>query len=444
MATTFPAGFTWGAATASYQIEGAANEDGRGESIWDRFSHTPGKVANGDTGDVAADHYHRWRQDIDLMRTIGLGAYRFSVAWPRIIPDGTGAVNEAGLDFYSRLVDGLLEAGIEPFVTLYHWDLPQALQDRGGWPERASVGWFTDYAAVVSRRLGDRVRFWMTHNEPFVAGVLGYIAGVHAPGLADMGAGLRALYHLLLSHGQATPVLRQNGRPDTQVGIALNLNWVDAVSERPEDLAAARQHDGFLNRFFLDPIFKGACPEDMQPLIDSVGLEMKPEDLQQMAVPIDFMGVNNYSRSLVAADADAPGGGRQVLPPEAEYTDMGWEVYPEGLYKLLLRLHQEYQPKAIYVTENGAAFADQVDEGRVHDPRRVAYLQAYLAQAQRAIAEGVPLRGYFVWSLLDNFEWAYGYAKRFGIVYVDYASQARILKDSALFYQQVIAANALP
>ena len=440
----FPEGFVWGTATASYQIEGATTEDGRGESIWDRFSHTPGKVANGDTGDVADDHYHRWPEDIQLMQSLGLQAYRFSIAWPRVIPDGIGAVNEAGLDFYDRLTDGLLAAGIEPYVTLYHWDLPQALQDKGGWPNRDAVGWFTDYVAVVSSRLGDRVHRWITHNEPWVVAFLGYATGEHAPGLQDPAAALQAAHHLLLSHGQAVSILRQNGDSATQVGITLNLSWVDPASEHPADREAAQRYDGCCTRLFLDPLFRGAYPADMLAYYSHLAPRVEADDLLRISTPIDFLGVNYYTRAVVADD---PNGGllrtRAILPPYSQYTEMGWEVYPEGLYKLLRRLHQEYHPPALYITENGCAFADRVESGQVHDPARISYLREHLIQAHRAIQEGVPLRGYFVWSLLDNFEWAHGYTKRFGIVYVDYATQARIPKDSALWYKQVIAANGV-
>ena len=441
----FPKGFVWGTATASYQIEGATHEDGRGESIWDRFCRTPGAVANGDTGDVAADHYHQWPEDIQLMKSLGLNAYRFSVAWPRIVPDGIGAVNPAGLDFYERLVDGLLAAGIEPYVTLYHWDLPQALQDKGGWPNRDSVGWFADYVAVVSSRLGDRVRHWITHNEPWVAAFVGYAMGAHAPGLRDPRAAMQAAHHLLLSHGQAVPILRQNGNAETQVGITLNLSWIDAASDKPADVEAARRQDGYINRLFLDPVFRGAYPADMLAYYGNLAPQIEPGDLLQISTPIDFLGVNYYTRQVVADDANAGLlGVRTIRPPYSEYTEMGWEVYPEGLYKLLRRLHQEYAPRALYITENGAAFEDRLENGQVHDPRRVAYLREHLLAAQRAIQEGVPLRGYFVWSLIDNFEWAHGYTKRFGIAYVDYATQTRTLKDSALFYKQVVAANGVP
>lgn len=440
----FPKGFVWGAATASYQIEGAVSEDGRGESIWDRFSHTPGKVTNGDTGDVADDHYHRWPEDIRLMQALCLNAYRFSIAWPRIIPDGIGAVNEAGLDFYERLVDALLAAGIEPYVTLYHWDLPQALQDKGGWPNRDSAAWFVDYAAVVSGRLGDRVRHWITHNEPWVTTFLGYASGDMAPGIRDLKAALQAAHHLLLSHGQAVPILRGNGNGETQVGITLNLTWADAASERPGDVQAAHRLDGYMNRYFLDPLFRGAYPADMLAYYGERAPQIEPGDLLQISAPIDFLGVNYYTRSVVA---DEPNGDilgvRLIRPPYSEHTEMGWEVYPEGFYKLLRRLHGEYAPHAIHITENGAAFVDRVENGQVHDPRRVAYLREHFIAAQRAIQDGVPLRGYFVWSLLDNFEWAHGYTKRFGIVYVDYATQTRIPKDSAEFYKRVVAANGV-
>ncbi|HOG46796.1 MAG TPA: GH1 family beta-glucosidase [Anaerolineae bacterium] len=445
MATTFPEGFVWGTATSAYQIEGAVREGGRGVSIWDRFSHTPGKTENGDTGDVASDHYHRWRQDVGLMKELGLNAYRFSIAWPRIIPDGSGAANQAGLDFYDRLVDALLAAGIEPFPTLYHWDLPEALYDKGGWLNRDAAGWFADYAAVVSSRLGDRVRRWITHNEPFVAAFEGYALGSHAPGLNDPKAALQVAHHLLLSHGRAVPILRQNSEAGAQVGIALNLSWVDPASERQADVEAAQRFDGLLNRLFLDPLFRGAYPADMLAYAGPLAPEVEPEDLLQIATPIDFLGVNYYSRAVVADDPQGgPLGARQIVPPYAELTEMGWEVYPEGLRQLLVRLHQEYHPAALYITENGCAAADRLQDGRVHDPQRIAYLSAHLAAAHQAIAEGVPLRGYLVWSLLDNFEWAYGYTKRFGLVYVDYATQARVVKDSGAWFRQVATANALP
>ena len=442
----FPEGFLWGAATAAYQIEGAASADGRGPSIWDTFCRTPGKVVNGDTGDVACDHYHRYRDDIELMADLGLKAYRFSIAWPRILPEGTGAVNKAGLDFYDRLVDALLAKDIEPFATLYHWDLPQPLQDRfGGWASRDIVEPFVHYADVISRRLGDRVHHWMTINEPWVAAFLGYAEGVHAPGIRDLRAAIKAAHNLLLSHGQTVPVLRANGDANTRVGIVLNLNWVDAATDSAEDRAAAHRLDGYHNRWFLDPVFEGAYPADMVELYDKLAagaLDVQPGDMDAIAAPLDFLGVNNYSRSVVAADEAAGWLGVWPVQPAGEYTEMGWEVCPEGLYKLLARVSRDYGPKAIYVTENGAAFRDELSpDGEVHDDRRLAYLKAYLAQAHRALQEGAPLRGYFVWSLLDNFEWAFGYTKRFGIVYVDYATQRRTVKQSGKWYATVTRQN---
>ena len=446
----FPAGFVWGAATASYQIEGAAREDGRGESIWDRFSHTPGKVLNGDTGDVAADHYHRYREDIALMKQLGLKGYRFSIAWPRILPDGVGAVNEAGLAFYDRLVDALLEAGITPFVTLYHWDLPQALQDRqGGWLSRAIVEQFVHYADVVSRRLGDRVRYWATFNEPRIFITHGYMQGQDAPGLADEASGPQAAHHVLVAHGMATPVLRQNAGPDAQVGIVYALSPVEAAGDHPETLARQRVLDAYINRWFVEPVLLGSYPDELADAPGFSSLAIEPGDMDAIHTPVDFVGVNYYSRIIIGQGQPetAP-----VTPVDledsegkaAEYTAMGWEVYPQGLYNTLKRLHDRYRPPALYVTENGAAFHDEIaPDGRVHDERRTAYLREHFRMAWQAIQDGVPLRGYFVWSLMDNFEWTQGYSKRFGIMYVDFATGNRIIKDSGYFYQQVIARNGL-
>ncbi len=442
--TSFPSDFIWGAATASYQIEGAWDEDGKGESIWDRFSHTPGRVANGDTGDVAADHYHRWREDVALMQEIGLQAYRFSIAWPRLLPQGRGSINQAGLDFYDRLVDGLLEAGIEPFVTLYHWDLPQALQDEGGWPARSTAEAFVAYADLASRTLGDRVRYWMTLNEPSVSAIIGYLEGRHAPGHTDLDEALAAAHHLLLAHGWAVPVIRGNS-PQAQVAIVLNLSPQTPASSSAADRAAAWQQDGVVNRWFLDPLSARGYPPD---IVQHHGRPMdfvQDGDLEAIAAPLDFLGVNYYTRGIARSSAvpeaeNAP----QTAFPNPERTEMGWEVYPEGLYELLGRLHFDYRFPALYVTENGAAYPDQIGpDGRVDDAARVAYLEAHFIEAARAIAAGVPLRGYFVWSLMDNFEWAHGYSKRFGLVYVDYRTQRRILKTSAHWYRRVIAANGV-
>jgi len=441
---SFPSGFVWGAATASYQIEGAWDEDGKGQSIWDRFSHTPGRIANGDTGDVACDHYHRWKEDVGLMKELGLHAYRFSISWPRLLPEGRGRVNRGGVDFYSRLVDALLEAEITPYVTLYHWDLPQALQDQGGWPKRATAEAFVEYAEVVSHSLGDRVTYWITLNEPYVSASVGHLEGRHAPGHTDLDEALSAAHHLLLAHGWSVPVIRGNSN-GAQVGITLNLSPHVPASPSVPDRAAAWQGDGILNRWFLDPISARGYPPD---IIQHHGRPMdfvQAGDLEEIAVPLDFLGINYYFRTVV----------RSTLVPEAQNeprmvfvnrnpTEMGWKLYPEGLYDLLGRLHFDYRFPALYITENGAAYPDEVGpDGHVDDPQRIAYLGEHLAAAARAIAAGVPLRGYFAWSLLDNFEWAHGYSKRFGLIYVDYPTQRRIPKASAHWYRRVIAANAV-
>lgn len=430
----FPMDFLWGASTAAFQIEGAAFEDGRGESIWDRFCRTPGKVFEGHTGDVATDHYHRYAEDVALMREMGLDAYRFSVAWPRILPQGQGPVNEAGLDFYERLVDELLAAGIQPFVTLYHWDLPQALQDQqDGWASRAIVEQFARYADIVSRRLGDRVKNWSTLNEPYVFVYVGHGEGRHAPGLTDPKLAAQVGHHALLAHGAAVPILRQNAGPDAQIGIVYSFHPVETVRDEPELADAARLLDARVNRWFLDPVLGGEYPVELLEQPEFSALQVESGDMSLIHVPVDFIGANYYSRMLVGTGPDW----------NPERTDMGWEIHAPGLTKLLNRLHNDYHPPAIYITENGAAFTDRVEDGRVADPRRVAFLRDHIRAAWQAIQDGVPLRGYFVWSLLDNFEWAYGYSKRFGIVYVDYETGRRIPKDSARFYRDVIAANAV-
>ena len=438
----FPADFVWGAATSSYQIEGAAFEDGRGESVWDRFCRTPGKVADGATGDEACDHYHRWREDVALMQRLGLRAYRFSIAWPRVIPDGRGAVNARGLDFYDRLVDGLLAAGIEPFPTLFHWDLPQPLEDAGGWPARATACAFAEYAEVVGRRLGDRVRRFITHNEPWCVATLGYERGLHAPGRTDAAAALAASHHLLLSHGWAAERLRSFG---VEVGITLNLVPAAPASEHPADRAACDAFDGQLNRWFLDPVFGRGYPRDVLDAHAGTGRALdciEAGDLVAIAAPLDFLGVNYYSRALVRRP---DGGGEQhctVEMPDVERTHMGWEVYPDGLCELLERVQRDYAPPRLYVTENGASYPTAPDaDGRIRDRQRLAFLREHLRAARRALDRGVALAGYFVWSLLDNFEWDRGYAQRFGITWVDYSTQARTPKDSALWYARVVATN---
>ncbi len=440
----FPSQFYWGTATASYQIEGGWNEDGKGASIWDTFSHTQGKIEDGSTGDVACDHYHRWREDVALMKEIGCNAYRFSISWPRVIPLGKGRINPAGLDFYDRLVDALLEAKITPFITLYHWDLPQALQDEGGWANRDTAYYFADYASVVAHKLGDRVKHWITHNEPWVVAWIGYGWGVHAPGLKNEKIALQVAHHLLLSHGVAVRVLR-DACSGGEIGITLNLSPVHPASEREEDKLAARRYDGFLNRWFLDPIFYGHYPPDVLELYIQYAPRIDPGDMATISYKVDFLGVNYYSRSVMKFNpAAGPLQAEGVAPEGAEFTEMGWEIYPPGLYEILMRVGRDYQPEKLYITENGAAFADEIaPDGGVHDLKRISYLREHFAQAQKAIQDGAKLAGYFIWSLMDNFEWAHGFTKRFGIIYTDYQTQKRIMKDSALWYKKVIENNAV-
>ena len=456
MTAAFPEGFLWGAATAAYQIEGAAGADGRGRSIWDTFASTPGMVRNGDTGEVAVDHYRRWREDVELMRSLGLNAYRFSIAWPRVQPQGSGRPNQAGLDFYSRLVDTLLDAEIEPFVTLYHWDLPQALEDAGGWPVRATAERFADYADLVFGVLGDRVRHWATLNEPWCSAFLGYGSGVHAPGVRDGQRAVAAAHHLMLGHGLAVEAMRAAGGSDTQLGIVLNLEPRRPASDDPLDIAAARLADGMLNRIFLDPLLKGHYPDDVLAHLEAhVDLtHVRETDAGTIAAAIDTLGVNYYRPLTVGARRDGPADAEpatwpgeeaiEVFPSSGGTTAMGWPVDASGLHELLTRLRSEYTALPLYVTENGAAYDDQPNQdGFVDDVNRVEYLESHLRAAQVALAAGVNLRGYFVWSLLDNFEWAEGYGRRFGIVYVDYKTQRRTPKQSALWYKAVIAANGL-
>jgi beta-glucosidase len=435
---SFPPSFAWGAATASYQVEGAVAEDGRGESIWDRFSHAPGRIANGDTGDVACDHYHRWREDVALMAELGLQAYRFSVAWPRVQPDGVGPINERGLDFYDRLVDELLARGIRPFVTLYHWDLPQHLEDRGGWPSPEIVDRFAAYADAVGARLADRVAEWITLNEPQVFTFLGYVEGRHAPGRTDLIAGLAATHRAHLAHRAGMDVLRRR-RPDARIGIALNLMPVVPATDDPRDAEAARRLDGAFNRWFLDPVFGRPYPAD---LVERYGGALGGLDLEEVhGTPApDFLGVNYYAPRTVTHDDAVPFIGlREVQRPAVPRTAMGWEINPESLRDLLLRLHAEYAPRSIVITENGAAFDDVPDAaGFVQDDERIAYLEAHLGAMADAVAAGVPVDGYLLWSLLDNFEWAEGYAKRFGIIRVEYDTLRRTAKASARWYADLI------
>ncbi len=447
----FPDGFLWGVATSAYQIEGAVDEDGRGESIWDRFSHTPGLVRGGDTGDVACDHYHRWAEDLELIADLGVGLYRFSVAWPRILPAGSGRPEQRGIDFYTRLVDRLLEHGIAPMVTLDHWDLPQALQDAGGWPARDTAARFAEYADVMFRALGDRVRFWVTHNEPWMVAAIGHRLGLHAPGVKDFRASLRASHHLLLSHGMAVQAYRATGL-SAPMGIVLNLFQTVPHTEGEADAEAAIASDGYTNRWYLDPLFRGRYPDDTWGLFQRVGGPIdfiEPGDLLTIAAPMDFLGVNFYSPRIVRAagsgEASEFGWVVERPHPGARVTDAGWEVDPDAFTALLVRLHRDYDPVPLYITENGAICDDVIgSDGSVHDPDRISYLDGHIRACARAIQAGVELRGYCAWSLMDNFEWSDGYSKRFGVVYVDYPTQRRIPKTSYGFLQRVVAANGPP
>ena len=440
----FPEHFLWGAATASYQIEGAIHEDGRGSSIWDDFAATPGKTYQGQSGEVAADHYHRIGEDTDLMAQLGLGAYRFSIAWPRILPEGRGAINQVGLDFYDRLVDSLLAKDIVPFATLYHWDLPSALEREGGWLSRSTAYAFAEYAEIVTRRLGDRVAHWITLNEPWCSAYLGYGVGVHAPGLRDRQAAIDAAHHLLLGHGLAVPRMRAYLPSTAQVGITLVLNPIYGADERAETLRDVELANEFSNGWFLDPIYRSAYPEHF---FEHMALNPPPiqqGDMNSISAPLDFLGVNNYFRTLVRGARTQPLADHveSVSPiPNACYTDMGWEVYPHGLRDLLVNVGRNYPVGKLYVTENGAAFPDAWDGGdTVSDPRRVDYLRYHITACAEAMEQGAPLAGYFVWSLMDNFEWSEGYAKRFGIVYIDYPTQRRVIKESGYWYAALLNA----
>ena len=438
----FPEGFLWGAATAAYQIEGAWEADGKGPSIWDTFCRQSGKIKDCSSGEVADDHYHRWAEDIDIMAGLGLQAYRFSIAWPRIFPKGFGRINTAGLDFYDQLVDALLAKGIQPFPTLYHWDLPQALQEIGGWANRETAYHFAEYAKAVVERLGDRVANWITHNEPFVMALGGYYSGDMAPGVQDPMAAMHAGYHLILSHGLAVDVIRSTARIPVQVGITLNLNPVHPATDSEQDRLAARRFDGVLNRLFLDPVFKASYPEDIVALLGPFFPEIRPDDLQCMAVPLDFLGINYYTRTVMRHDPNFPIIEASEVHSEGnEYSQM-WEIYPEGFHEIITRVWNNYKPAKIIITENGIPVPDGVDfDGRVRDERRIRYVRDHLKQVHRAISEGVPVKGYFHWSLMDNFEWALGYTMRFGLVYVDYTTQQRIIKDSGRWFSQVIRDN---
>ncbi|MFI9645978.1 GH1 family beta-glucosidase [Streptomyces sp. NPDC052040] len=463
---TFPADFLWGAATSAYQIEGAVREDGRTPSIWDTFSHTPGRTADGDTGDIAVDHYHRYREDVALMAELGLTAYRFSVSWSRVQPTGRGPAVQRGLDFYRRLVDELLAHGIRPAITLYHWDLPQELEDAGGWPERDTAFRFAEYARILGEALGDRVDQWITLNEPWCSAFLGYGSGVHAPGRTDPVAALRAAHHLNLAHGLGTSALRSVMPARNSVAVSLNSSVVRTVSRDPADLAAARTIDDLANGVFHGPMLHGAYPETLFAATSSVTdwSQVRDGDLETIRQPLDALGLNYYTPALVSAAATAaPGGpradghGASAHSPwpgaddvvfhrtPGERTGMGWTVDPTGLYELLMRYTRETPGLPLYITENGAAYDDKQDpDGRVHDPERIAYLHGHLSAVHRALSDCADVRGYYLWSLLDNFEWSYGYSKRFGAVHVDYATLARTPKSSARWYGRAARTGTLP
>ncbi len=438
----FPAGFLWGAATSAYQIEGSPLADGAGPGIWHRFSHTPGRTYAGHTGDVACDHYRRWADDIDLMRELGLNAYRLGLSWSRILPAGRGRVNPAGLDFYARLVDRLLERGIQPSVTLFHWDLPAALDDRGGWLNPDSVGWFAEYAELAFRALADRVPMWTTINEPWVITDAGYLHGVNAPGHRNPFEAPIAFHHLLLAHAAAVRAYR--GGWKRQIGLVVNIEPKDPASDRAKDVAAARRADTYNNLYHLDPVFFGRYPEGMEEVFGEAWPAFAPDQVAGIREPIDFVGVNYYTRSVVRHDEAALPPRVSAVPVSGAVTmATGWEVFPAGLTRALLQVHDRYGDIPIYVTENGAAFPDpdHARDGGVDDPLRVRYYRDHLLAVREALRQGVDVRGYFAWSLLDNFEWASGYSLRFGLVHMDYETQRRTPKSSAAYYREVIRTN---
>ncbi|HYL06215.1 MAG TPA: GH1 family beta-glucosidase [Thermoanaerobaculia bacterium] len=434
----FPDGFLWGAATSAYQIEGSPLADGAGPSNWHRFTHTPGLVPSGETGDVACDHYRRYAGDVELMRGLGLNAYRFSVSWSRVLPQGRGQVSSRGLDFYRRLIDSLLAHGIRPVISLYHWDLPAALDDRGGWLNRDSAEWFADYARLLFKAFDDRVEMWATINEPWVVVDGGYLHGVLAPGHRSLFEAPIVLHHLLRAHGAAVEAYRADGRH--AIGVVVNIEPKHPASDSPEDVAAAARAEGYMNRLVLDPVVLGSYPAELPEIFGEAWLDPPAADLEHIRQPLDFLGINYYTRGLTRHDPQAlPLRASNVRQRRHIYTETGWEVYPQGLAETLLWCRRRYGPIPLYVTENGAAFYDPpAADGPLDDPLRVDYLRRHLRAAADAMAQGVDLRGYFVWSLLDNFEWTLGYSKRFGIVHVDYETQQRTPKASARFYSEVI------
>lgn len=440
---TFPKEFVWGIASSAYQVEGAWNEDGKGVSIWDTFVHTPGKIVNGETGDVAIDHYHRYKEDAALMTDLNLRHYRFSTAWTRILPSGTGKLNPKGIAFYDRLIDTLLKHKIEPYLCLFHWDLPQALQDLGGWPRRETAYAFAEYARIVTKHFGDRLNVIFTHNEPWVAAFAGHFLGMHAPGKEDLGAAMRSVHHILLSHGLAAEAIRAEARKPVKVGITLNLNPVYPATDSKKDLDAVGLVDAIMNRIVLDPLLKGATPlQEFKILKPLIGGLVQPGDLEKIQT-LDLLGVNYYSRAVIKHSSRIPVVNVEQVHPEGnEYSGM-WEIFPEGLHTLLMRIQKEYAPKCeMMITENGIPVPDGFDiDGRIRDERRIRYLKNHLYQVHRAIQDGVPVKGYFHWSFMDNFEWALGFGQRFGLVYVDFETQKRTVKDSGRWFAEVIKDN---
>ena len=439
--TLFPADFVWGAATSAFQIEGSPLADGAGPSNWQAFCHQPGRIVNDDHGEIACDHYHRYADDVGLMQQLGIGAYRFSLNWARILPNGRGPLNASGIDFYKRLLDTLENAGIQSFATLHHWDYPLALDEKGGWQNRDSSAWFADYAAVLFRQLGDRITSWATFNEPWVIVHEGFVAGTHPPGLQNLLAARSATHNILRGHGMAVQAFRAESKGD--IGIVVNLEPKYPASDQATDQEATKRADAWMNRQFLDPIFLGSYPDELEGIWGVPSNTFDPMDLRLIQTPIDFVGINYYSRSVVRNAPRVPHFlAERVEQTSAPATDMGWEIYPEGLSDCLSWVTERYGEIPLYITENGAAFDDGPDEeGRIHDTRRVDYFRSHLLAAHRALQNGVPLRGYFAWSLLDNFEWAFGYAKRFGLIHVDFETQARTLKNSAHFYREVIESS---
>jgi beta-glucosidase len=442
---TFPKNFLWGTASASYQIEGAWNEDGKGESIWDRFSHTPSKIKNGDTGDVACDFYHRYREDIALMAELGLNAARISLSWPRIVPSGTGAVNSKAIDFYNRVIDEMLKHKIQPFVTLYHWDLPQALDDLGGWPNRDLAKHFGDYATIVAKSFGDRVKHWMAFNEPWVFTVLGYLIGIHAPGHRDRHAAMKATHVVNLAQGLAVRAIRSNSKP-AMVGTAFSMQPIHPKTDSTEDREAAERYHRFNNMWFLDPVMKGSYPDIFLEGRTEEWLDIRPGDMEIVKAPLDFIGINLYTRMTIAHDPhDRMMGAHPARPSEEnEKTDFGWEIYPKALSEMISRISREYPGIPIYVTENGCSYSEAPEaDGKVRDQRRIRFLRGYIGEMGHAIAQGADVRGYFHWTFTDNFEWGEGYAQRFGIVYCDFKSLARTVKESGYWYSRLARSNVL-